>query len=188
VARQILRDEMKKRGLDELRAASEASNRADHPAATVMDPSVDLPDPGEWDTGDAEQESDLPHDYTWKTLLCECEECEEAWQIHEVLRRAGIESWIEGSGTYSPYAHLDLRNPRILVAADRLDEARAIAARPIPQEIIEQSNMKEPDFEPPVCPNCGAGDPVLEGVGPANSWRCEACGNEWTESAEEAEQ
>ena len=70
-----------------------------------------------------------------------------------------------------------------MVAADQLDQAREIAARPIPKEIVEQSKMQTPEFEPPVCPNCGAGDPVLESVDPVNSWRCEACGKEWSESA-----
>jgi uncharacterized protein (DUF983 family) len=47
--------------------------------------------------------------------------------------------------------------------------------------------MQVPEYELPVCPKCGAGDPVLEGVDPFNSWLCEACGNEWTESAADDE-
>jgi hypothetical protein len=78
---------------------------------------------------------------------------------------------------------LDLRTPRILVAADQLEQARDIAKRPIPQEIIEQSQMKAPEFEAPVCPKCGAPDPLLESVDPVNTWLCEACEHEWTESA-----
>jgi hypothetical protein len=116
-------------------------------------------------------------------MLRECEDPEEAWQICEALKQAGIESWIEGpGGSYSPYPQLDQRSPRILVAADRFEEARAIAAKPIPKEIVEQCKMQAPEFEPPVCPKCGAGDPVLEDVDPFNTWRCEACGNLWTES------
>ena len=38
--------------------------------------------------------------------------------------------------------------------------------RPIPKEIVEQSEMQIPEFEPPVCPKCGAADPVLEERGP----------------------
>jgi ribosomal protein L37AE/L43A len=72
-------------------------------------------------------------------------------------------------------------NLRITVPADRLEEAREIIARPIPKEIVEQSRMTVPEFELPVCPKCGAGDPVLEEVDPVNSWLCEACGNQWTE-------
>jgi ribosomal protein L37AE/L43A len=69
-----------------------------------------------------------------------------------------------------------------MVAADQLEAAIEIAARPIPKEIVEESQLDPPEFEPPSCPKCGAGDPVLEGVAPVNSWRCEACGNRWTEA------
>jgi ribosomal protein L37AE/L43A len=124
---------------------------------------------------------DFPHDYTWKTILRECDDRVQASQIAEVLKRAGIESWIEQPG--SRYS-MDIGSPRILVAADQLEEARAIAARPIPQDIVDQSKIEVPEFVPPKCPKCGAGDPVLEGVDPTNSWRCEACGRQWTESAE----
>ena len=79
-----------------------------------------------------------------------------------------------------------MSNPRILVAADQFDQAREIASQPIPQAIVEQSKMQVPDFEPPVCPSCGADDPILEGADPVNSWRCERCGKQWTDPAEEA--
>ena len=174
-ARQVLRDEMKKRGLDEPRAAAEAPKNSDRLTAPRWDPGVNLPN-----AAGPNLESDLPHDYTWKTLLCECEERERAWQISEALRQAGIENWIEGPR--SRYS-LGLSNPRVMVAADQLNEAREIATRPIPQEIIDQSKIEMPDFEPPACPDCGAGDPVLEGVDPFNTWRCETCGEQWTESA-----
>jgi hypothetical protein len=94
------------------------------------------------------------------------------------LSRAGIESWIERPG-----GDWMIGGPRVLVAADQLDEARRIAAQPIPQEIVELSKIDVPEFEPPSCPQCGAADPVLEGVDPFNTWRCEACGKQWTESA-----
>ncbi len=184
-ARQVLGDEMRKRGLEDPRTASQARKEAGLPWAPQQDPGVNTSDIDLLGSGAAVQDGDVPHEYTWKTVLCECEDREEAWQICEVLRRAGIESWIEGpGGSYSPYSQLDQRSPRILVAADRFDEAREIAARPIPKEIVELSKMQSPEFETPVCPNCGAGDPVLESVDPFNSWKCEACGNEWTESAD----
>lgn len=178
VARQVLGDEMKKRGLEEQHAESTMPNAPSPPAVTQpglgFDPS---------DAAKEGEESDPPHDFTWKTPLCECNDWEEARQLSEVLRRSGIESWTIGPGLYSPYAQLDQSSPRILVAADQLDQAREIAARPIPQEIIDQSKTEVPEFEPPVCPKCGAGDPVLEDVDPLNTWKCEACGNQWTELA-----
>ena len=122
------------------------------------------------------------HDYTWKTLLCECDTRAQAWQIAEALRRAGIESWIDGPGRYSPVGDLDVTNPRVLVAADELDQARAILAQPIPQDIIDESRETPADFVAPACPGCGGADPVLESADPVNAWRCEVCGREWVDA------
>jgi hypothetical protein len=175
-AQQVLHNEMKKRGLDMTRAAAESPESSNNPAAPQWDagvnPSIDA---------NGNEESDLPHDYTWKTPLCECGEPEEAWQISEALRRAGIESWIEQPGSRYSFG---IVNPRVLVAADQLDQARRIAEQPIPQEIVEQSKMAPPEFKPPACPHCGASDPVLEGVDPFNTWQCDVCGKQWTESVE----
>ncbi|MGB6132700.1 MAG: hypothetical protein WCC14_04370 [Acidobacteriaceae bacterium] len=174
-AQQVLRDELRKRRLPE---------PATKKQETEKDP---RPMPGRWGQailGHAPQVSagdnqdDRPREYTWKTLLCECEERERAWQISEVLKQAGIESWIEG-----PQSQDDLTWPRVMVAADQLNEARAIAARPIPQEIVDQSKVKEEEFEAPKCPKCGAEDPLLLGVDPANTWQCENCDALWTDVA-----
>lgn len=175
VAQEVLRSEMKKRGLDDPGAAKSARAGAMHQqTARDWEPGVDLPD-GE----ETMEEDDLPHEYTWKTPLCECDDQIQAWQLREALRQAGIESWIEKLGLSS-----ELGGPVVTVAADQLEAARAIAERPIPQEIVDLSKMETPEFEVPVCPACGAGDPVLEGVEPVNSWLCEACGKQWTESAD----
>jgi hypothetical protein len=182
-AREVLSGEMRKRGLDAPPAENQARAETEPPAEA----------PGNW-RGEAEggavggedsegaEESAGPHEYTWKTVLCGCDTQEEARQLTEALKRAGIESWIESPGSYSPYAQLEMSSPRILVAADRLEEARRIAAQPIAQEIVDQCNRLEPEYEAPVCPQCGAGDPVLEGVDAVNRWRCEACGRRWTEA------
>ncbi len=77
---------------------------------------------------------------------------------------------------------MDFSNPRILVAADQLEQACDILSRPIPQAIVEESKAEVPEFETPVCPKCGAEDPVLENADPVNSWLCEDCGNQWTDS------
>lgn len=183
MAQQVLRDELSRRGMNLPLAQAE-----------VLINGVPLPRPRPFampaDSGATGAERDFPVEYTWKTLLCECDEPEQAWQIGEVLRQSGIESWIEGPGRFSPHAELDLTNPRVLVAADQLDEARMIAARPIPPEIVELSRMRPPDFEPPLCPRCGAQDPLLDAVYSWNVWRCEACGLQWrdteTASSDEA--
>jgi hypothetical protein len=177
VAQQVLRDEMRSRGLNRQPVADKELNSSESPAPPQLDPSGDAPGPG----GESGQ-SDLPGEFTWKVPLCECDDSERAWQIQEVLREAGIESWIDSPRSIT---YLDFGNPRIMVAADQLEQANGILARPIPQAIVDQSKIRLPDFEPPVCPNCRAKDPVLLSVNPLNTWRCETCGKQWTDSAED---
>jgi hypothetical protein len=158
--------------------------------AVIPDPSVNAlgyfgrPPKIVSDTPGNDVEVDGPHEYTWKTVLCECDTSEQAQQLREALKRAGIESWIDAAESGSRYAGFGLASPRVIVAADQLEAARAIASRPIPQEIVDESKTEAPEYLPPVCPKCGAADPSLEGVDPENKWRCEQCGGEWTESEE----
>jgi ribosomal protein L37AE/L43A len=136
------------------------------------------------DTPDSRDESAVPHEYTWKTIFCACDEYKEAWQISEALRRAGIESWIERQGSmYAiPWAGEFMTGElQVQVAADQLDSARAVASQPIPKDIIEESETETPEYKVPKCPKCGAEDPVLEGVDPSNTWRCEQCDAQWTD-------
>lgn len=177
VAQQALRDEMKNRGMALPQAVSGepmTANRIPAPYRESLE--------NQSGSEDAEDEGDPPHDYTWKTLLCACDTQQKAWQISEALRRAGVESWIGGPNASSQF---DGSSPCVLVAADQLDQAREIAARPIAQEIIDESSQDIPEYKPPVCPKCGAEEPVLEGVDPVNTWHCESCGHEWTDPAED---
>lgn len=174
MAQQVLRDELRMRGLNLPRSGKDA---AESPPSQLMPwrPPSDEDDrlAGSFE---ADEDGSLPHDYTWKTQLCECENAEQAWQISEVLRRAGIESF-----TQTPQSGLVYH--RILVAADQLEEARVIASRPIPQDVMDESRLPVPEFVVPSCPSCGAHDPLLIGVDPVNTWRCEMCGREWSDSA-----
>jgi hypothetical protein len=179
-AQQVLRDEMKLRGLDRPRTAGAEANSAARPEARRWDIVQDTPQAVEDSEEAVEDAADGgPREFTWKTVLCECNEAEEAWQIREVLRRAGIDSWVEGRSR-------DLSYPRVVVAADQLEQAREIAARPIPQEIIDEFNAPPEEYKPPVCPKCGAEDPVLESADPVNSWLCESCGEQWSDAAADA--
>jgi hypothetical protein len=177
-AQQVLRDEMRSRGLDLPHAPGEVPKYAAGLIDSQSAPEVNRPNLADTDQA-ADQEGEPPHEYTWKTQLCECEDTAQAWQIHQVLRQAGIDSWVEQPGSRYSFG---ISYPRMMVAADQLEAAIEIAARPIPQEIVAESEADSPEFEPPSCPKCGAGDPVLEGVDPVNSWRCEACGKEWAEA------
>jgi hypothetical protein len=180
-AKQLLRSEMLSRGLGDPHAPPVATLSSDPPKPSRWASSVN-PDSGGSRADDADagtdEQDEGPRDYTWKTLLCECEEREQARQIQEMLRRKGIESWVE-----APSVRWGISYPRVLVAADQLDQAREVASRPIPQEIVDQFKIEVQEFVAPKCPRCGAEDPVLEGADPVNAWLCEGCGKQWTDPA-----
>ncbi len=201
-AQQVLRGELQSRGLGDLQAIA-AARAAPQPAsiaplapAPIAEHRADplgshlarapelVPDAPE-----DEGEHDARHDYTWKTVLRDCDSPEQAMQLQEALRRAGIESWVKFDGHTTAFVprierQLTVAGLQILVAADQLEEARMIAAKPIPQDIIDDSKVEVPEFVAPKCPRCGAGDPILVDVNPANTWQCEQCGREWTEGGE----
>ncbi|HWG22199.1 MAG TPA: hypothetical protein VG225_16865 [Terracidiphilus sp.] len=187
MAQQVLRDEMKRRGLGNPSAIQEPPSSAalppSSPAAvhwiaqgSLREPESALPEDGD----------EQPREYTWKVPLCDCEDQEQARQMAEALRRNGIERWIEARDT--GFVPGFPSPPRIVVAADQLEAAQRIAAQPIPQDIIEQSKMDVPEFAMPKCPQCGRQEPVLMATEPANAWQCQACGKEWSEPPGEANQ
>jgi hypothetical protein len=180
-AQQILRDELKKRAISEKSLSS--------PSTTMeaVDDSSDV----HWDSEeDRNPDSDDVTgtgsvEYTWKTGLCRCDSIDEAAQRSEMLRRAGIESWVQrpGSRFFVPWLELGVGDLQINVAADQLEEARAVIAQPIPQDIINELKEEElaPAYEIPKCPKCKAEDPTLESVEPSNNWLCESCGYTWSD-------
>ncbi len=193
VARQVLRDEMGKRRLD----ASAAPDKA--AAVARAGASIHWEGVGSRRLDDAaEDAADGPHEYTWKVQLCDCETTAQAWQLGEALRRAGIDSWIDPPRSSRA---IRVEYPRVMVAADQLEQARLVADQPLPQDIAEGLGVDAPEaseFELPVCPRCGAGDPVLLPsqelkVGDpkpgdedwVNRWQCEGCGAEWTDTTED---
>jgi len=192
-AQQALRSEMKSRGLGETQAppAAPPSNVPAAPATVRIEPQRTLDNPAiplgylgrmpqivpnepHADSGGDEG----PHEYTWKTVLCDCDTNEQAKGLSAALLQAGLDSWIQQPIEFGR------RYARVLVAADQLEQARAVVANSIPQENVGEAKTEVPEFEPPVCPKCGASDPVLESVDPENTWRCEQCDAQWTESAE----
>jgi hypothetical protein len=199
-AQQILRQEMRSRGLGDPAAAtatlnadskpqpSRTASPAVHTQHAISGAAPGLPDslggvigraPRIVSDEAAEQEnSGEALEYTWKTVLCECETNEQAQALSTALRQAGLDSWVQWPREFSR------RYARILVAADQLDRAREIAAQPVPKEVIDESQEDIPEFVEPKCPKCGSMDVVLEGVDIRNHWRCEACENEWSDDAE----
>lgn len=182
LARLVLRDEIKLRGLED---RSQSKSGPDIPVAIDGSAAINIERPFRHRSPDPNfeiPEDGQPYDVTWKVPLCECRSSDEAWMLGNALSRAGIESWVE---YYSGFRD---RPVQIAVAADQLEEARAIAAQPIPQDIIDElSSVAEiPPYVSPTCPGCGAADPILESTESANLWTCDVCGREWTDSAEPA--
>ena len=178
VAQQILRDEMKLRKLSDRRP----------PRAGAGGLPVRYRDSGDRELrdgniqsgseGSPDGEEDEGAEYTWKTLLRDCESNDQAGQLREALRRHGIESWVR----LIPASSIDVAGPQVYVAADQLEQAQAIAAQPIPQDILDDWNAVVPEFQLPPCPQCGRTDAVaLDGTDPVNAWSCEACEFEWTD-------
>ncbi len=191
-AQQILRDELRLRKMgDPLARPAEwtatSSPSAIHPSMGRVDSSFGPSAPRlVMDAADAPGDSGGAVEYTWKTLLCNCKDQRQAWQITEVLRRTGIESWLEDPRSYMTSRAMqevvvDDGSIRILVAADQLEAARAILQAPIPADVVEASELDDEPYEPPVCPRCGLNDPILECAEPVNCWKCERCGAEWSD-------
>jgi hypothetical protein len=182
IARQVLDLELKKRGLGDLSHAS--------PARDTPEPKRERRAALNGNQGGSSQIvldyraklEEAPLEYSWKTLLCECDSIEQARELSGFLKLAGIDSWIDDPNAASRFKGFENPTPRVLVAADQLEQARAIAGEPIPKEIVDNSKFVAPEFQMPKCPHCGAADPALEGANPFNSWRCEGCGCQWTES------
>lgn len=185
-AQQILRSEMSSRRLEWPRSAAATAEAAERPPwnrDADGSKSGDGTEKAFDETSKAEDEDEQegePCEFTWKTPLCECDDRVEAWQIYEVLKQAGIDSWLEGPGFHDGRG---LHYPRVVVAADQLERAQAIIAQPIPREIIDECNTPSEEYKLPVCPKCGAEVPTLESADPANSWLCESCGEQWSDPA-----
>ncbi len=193
-AQQVLRSEMNSRGLGRPQTANNAPkfsgfSRSAQPDSVFAHPSAQSGFEEATDAADATSRQSIR-----RLPLCECSDWKQAWQICAMLKADAIESWIQDSRAdpedsllYSPEmgppsALFTPHAFRVVVAADQLAEAREVAAQPVPREIAKASEMSVPEFTAPRCPACGAEDPVLESVNPANSWRCEQCGREWTDS------
>jgi hypothetical protein len=178
-AKEVLRSEMRNRGLGEP-GAKPLTRGSEAPAGarwvSSVRPDGQIEDAGKGDAAYG------PNQFTWKTPLCECDSEEQALAICQALTRAGIENWYERPGS-----RMGIWGSRIVVAADRLDEAREVAAQPIAQDVIDEFRQEVPEYIPPKCPKCGTEDPVLESAEPTNSWLCEACGKQWAEPAIDVE-
>jgi hypothetical protein len=176
IAQGVLRDELRKRKLEEPRIANAKASQRQMKGVRF----------GEWsrtgeisDGSSTQRPAQRGEEESEKVYLCECEGSDQVRQLTAALQAAGIDASAEGI-PFRPIAAFE--TARILVPADQLDRAREIASRPIPQEIIDELSKPAEDFEPPVCAKCGAEDPLLESVEPTNTWLCENCGARWSDA------
>lgn len=177
-AQQALRSEMRSRGMGDPEAPPEKTIARQQSPPREKEDRFDNPDsdvffysmPKIVDDDDDIQEDAASRDYSWFTYLCECETRQQALELCEVLQRANIDNRYRTHG---------LSYPQVYVAADQLEEARLIAEKPIPQDIVDDLKVEVPEYEVPKCPKCGTEDPLLESVEPTNHWHCENCDAEW---------
>ena len=110
--------------------------------------------------------------------VAQCRTTDDAQFLVYLLGQRGIRS-----GILVPAKRMDLRLPQVRVAPQNHDLALRILAEPLPPGMREEYDS-EPDLEfpqPPSCPRCRADEVVLDGIEPGNRWRCQECGEEWTE-------
>ena len=179
-AQQVLRDELKKRGISEKPSTPFAPSPGVDNSLIHWDGSED----SDLDPDNAAENAGRAN--TWKTGLCLYDSMDEAAQRCEMLSRAGIETWVQRPESQFSIPWIDgpgVGDIQINVAADQLTQARDVIARPIPQEIVDEIKQDEeaPSYEIPVCPRCKAEDPTLESVEPSNKWLCESCGYTWSD-------
>jgi hypothetical protein len=180
-AQQVLRDELKKRAISTEPSATPVQRSPNNAASVHWQLEQDTAADHDLDSSE-DEESD---GYTWKVALCRCESLDQASARCEMLRRAGVDSWIQRpeSRFVVPWLETGVGDIQINVAADQLDQAQTIAAQPIPQDIMDQlkAEAAAPEYEIPTCPKCKAPDPTLESVEPSNNWLCESCGYTWSD-------
>jgi hypothetical protein len=173
VAQEILRDELRKRKMPDPTAGDDPGSAEQPHRLDALSTEADESGP---DLLNDDGTPQTTRSYTWKTTLATFPNAEDAWMANEALKEAGIESWLQ-----VPRNATDPTVPIVRVAADDLERAAAVLAKPIPEDIRATANAKIEDFEPPHCPRCRAEDPLLESADPSNRWSCEVCGHTWQE-------
>jgi ribosomal protein S27E len=163
------------RGMDDLIAMAQEVLKGELTRRRIPIPSPNaakLPNSVKESDSEIDRFVDLaPQDCIW-----EFAEAEDALAASEALKAANIENSVilPRSDT------LDIRPPRLAVSPEDVEKTEAILSKPIPEEFRILVRTRG-EFVVPSCRKCGAPDPVLESIEPANEWRCEVCGHTWTE-------
>ena len=163
------------RGMDDLTAMAQEVLKGELTRRRIPIPSPNtakLPNTAKESDSEINRFVDLaPQDCIW-----EFAEAEDAMAASEALKAADIENSVilPRSDT------LDMRPPRLAVSPEDVEKTEAILSKPIPEEFRILVRTRG-EFVVPSCRKCGAPDPVLESIEPANEWRCEVCGYTWTD-------
>lgn len=134
----------------------------------------------DWIPESPEESQDGSGQLVPKIIFRQFETAEEVRAAKYLLEKAGIESWAEIPGPGS----LDMTAPRLLIAKDQLEAAAAVLPDVLPADLVLEMGQEVENFVVPVCPRCGAPDPLLESAPEAeqtNHWYCEICSHRWEE-------
>jgi hypothetical protein len=72
--------------------------------------------------------------------------------------------------------------PRVVVTPKDAERAAAILSQSLEGELQPVAEESE-EFALPHCPACGGEETLLESADPVNQWRCDDCGKVWLEDA-----
>ncbi|MDQ2832917.1 MAG: hypothetical protein M3Y50_04070 [Acidobacteriota bacterium] len=96
--------------------------------------------------------------------------------------RALTAEGIEAVALVGEGAGFEGRGPRVVVAPEDAGRAEALLSQPLVERFRNAEEIP-PEFDLPVCPECGGEETLLEAVDPVNHWRCDGCGHSWVEGS-----
>jgi hypothetical protein len=154
IAQDVLREEMRRRGLGEPQshAASVAIRKNAAPAI---------------ESG--------KENLSW--VLREAADSRALAEMQASLEAAGIRSDI----VLPQDNYYRTSYPQLQVAENDAERAEEILTHPQLRAIFPEQEDEIEDFQLPQCKSCGAYDLLLESVEPFNVWLCEECGEKWSE-------
>jgi hypothetical protein len=157
MAQNVLRDELKRRGL-EIKSAREA------PEKRVL-------------TDDDLQDMRTYAESAPAECIFDFEDERAASAAYYALTGEGIEAIVVSPGG----AKFDNRGPRVVVTPKDAERAATILSQPSADELKAETEEAPEEFALPRCPGCGGEETLLESVDPVNQWRCDDCGHTWLE-------
>ena len=154
IAQQVLRDELKSRGL---RSPEEVVQTQSAPALNLNDSPQD----------------EVP----W--ILRESGDSRTLGEMQSALEQSGIRSKV-----VAPHENIyRTQLLQLQVDEQNASRAEEVLAAPRAMTASRSEEEDAEDFEAPMCSQCGSSDPLLESIEPSNTWLCENCGHRWMDPA-----